>query len=185
VTVAERASADDADDVQILGAILAGGRSSRMGRDKAGVIVDGLTMREHVRRALAEVCDEVIVVGGDGADVDDPRQGPLLALLALLEARPGRTVLVAPVDQPRLTRAALVPLVAACGDDDGVCWADEPLPLCLGPRARPRLKTAIARGEGRVLSAITHQLPLVDDDVRAALVNVNTPADVAALARGS
>jgi len=167
--------------MQVLGAILAGGRSSRMGRDKAGVVVDGLTMREHVRRALAEVCDDVVVVGGDVADIDDPRQGPLPALLALLQARPGRTILVAPVDQPRLTAAALTPLVAACGDDDGVCWADEPLPLCLGPGAGRRIEAALARGEGRVFSAITRQLPLVDDDLRAALVNVNTPADVAAL----
>jgi molybdopterin-guanine dinucleotide biosynthesis protein A len=168
-----------------LGAILAGGRSSRMGRDKAVVVVDGATMRDHVRRALSEVCDEIVVVGGDGADVDDPRRGPLLALLALLQARPGRMVMVAPVDQPRLTRAALVPLVAACGHDDGVCWAHEPLPLCLGPGARPRIEAAIARGEERIASAVTRPLPLVDEGVRAALVNVNTPADLAGLAARS
>lgn len=153
-----------------------------MGTDKARVVVDGAAMAAHVRRALGEVCDEVIVVGGDGADVDDAREGPLLALLALLRARPGRTILVAPVDQPRLTPAALAPLVAACGDDDGVCWADEPLPLCLGPAALARLEARIAAGDRRVFAAVTRVLPIVDDAVRGALVNVNTPADVAALA---
>lgn len=165
-----------------LGAILAGGRSSRMGTDKATVVVDGATMREHVRRALAAVCDEVIVVGGAEADVNDPREGPLLALLALLRARPDRTMLVAPVDQPRLTPAALMPLVEACGPDDGICWADEPLPLCLGPAAVTRLEARVAAGERRVFSAVTRALPLVDTAVRAALVNVNTPTDIAALA---
>jgi molybdopterin-guanine dinucleotide biosynthesis protein A len=153
-----------------------------MGTDKAGVIVDGATMRAHVHRALATICDDVIVVGGLDADVEDSRQGPLLALLALLRARPGRTILVAPVDQPRLTTAALTPLVEACGDDDGVCWADEPLPLCLGPGALPRLEARVAAGDRRVFAAVSRTLPLMDDAVRAALVNVNTPADVAALA---
>jgi molybdenum cofactor guanylyltransferase len=168
-----------------LGAILAGGRSSRMGTDKARVVVDGVAMREHVRRALAAVCDDVIVVGGADADIDDPREGPLPALLALLRARPGRTILVAPVDQPRLCPAALTPLIAACGDDDGVCWRDEPLPLCLGPLALARLEAAAARGQHRVFAAVTRELAIVDDDVRAALVNVNTPADVAALVTAS
>ena len=155
-----------------------------MGTDKAGVVIDGITMREHVHRALAAVCEDVLIVGGVGADIDDPREGPLLALLALLRARPGRTIVVAPVDQPRLTPATLVPLIAACGDNDAVCWHHEPLPLCVGPLAVDRLESAIASGQRRVFSAVTRELPLIDEDIRASLVNVNTPADVAALTTG-
>lgn len=166
----------------ILGAILAGGRSSRMGTNKAAVVVDGAPMQERVRAALATVCDEVIVVGGDAADVDDPREGPLVALLALLRARPDRTILVAPVDQPRLDAGALRPLLASCDDDDAVCWQGEPLPLCLGPGVRPRLERIIASGARRMAAVITHVLRLDDDAIRAALINVNTPDDVAALA---
>lgn len=153
-----------------------------MGTDKAQVVVFGLAMREHVSRALWRVCDDVVIVGGDDATIVDPREGPLVAVLALVRAFPGRALLVAPVDQPRLNDGALRPLLAACGDDDSavVSWRDEPLPMCLGPAAAAHVESVLARGERRLLAVVTRQLPL-DDDVRRALVNVNRPADLAAL----
>jgi molybdenum cofactor guanylyltransferase len=167
----------------VVGAILAGGQSSRMGTDKAHVVIDGLSMREHVRRALWRVCDDVVIVGGDDATVVDPHQGPLVALLALVRAFPGRALIVAPVDQPRLDERALRPLLAACIDDDHavVSWHDEPLPMGLGSASARHIESVVARGERRLLAAVTRQLPLDDDDVRRALVNVNTPSDLAAL----
>jgi len=130
----------------ILGAILAGGRSSRMGTPKGAVLVDGAPMGALVRAALTTVCGEICQVGGEGADIDDSRDGPLRALLALLRARPDRMVLVAPVDQPRLAANALRPLIAACGVDDGVCWAALRWPRRVAPsRAARRWRRPPAR----------------------------------------
>jgi molybdopterin-guanine dinucleotide biosynthesis protein A len=85
----------------MLGVVLAGGRSRRMGRTKALVDVDGRPMARRVADALsAGGCDPVVIVGGDPAElgvlglpvVDDlhPGEGPLggvLTALALLTDR--------------------------------------------------------------------------------------------------
>src|SRR5256885_9103738 len=44
-------------------AILTGGQSRRMGRDKALLVLDGRTLLERTLATLAEVADEVIIVG--------------------------------------------------------------------------------------------------------------------------
>lgn len=50
------------------GAILCGGKSSRMKQPKAGILLSsGITLIEHVYLALKDVCREVVLVGhGEG-----------------------------------------------------------------------------------------------------------------------
>jgi len=76
--------------------ILAGGRSRRMGRDKARLPTGDGTLIEHLVRRLGPVVDEAIVAGGDEAlqpagarQIEDryPGMGPLAGMHAgLLEA---------------------------------------------------------------------------------------------------
>jgi molybdopterin-guanine dinucleotide biosynthesis protein A len=47
----------------ILGGVLVGGQSRRMGRPKQLVEIGGGTMVEHVVRALSEEVDEVVLLG--------------------------------------------------------------------------------------------------------------------------
>jgi molybdopterin-guanine dinucleotide biosynthesis protein A len=61
--------------VTTLGAILAGGRSTRFGSDKAVAMLRGRPLIEHVRQALARQCDEVGVVGREGGLADRPQRG--------------------------------------------------------------------------------------------------------------
>lgn len=94
-------------------ALLVGGASRRLGRPKALEPWAGSSFAERVGSALAEVADELVLLG-DGpvapplaatprlADATDAR-GPLAGLLALLRGRPDRAWLVAACDQPRLT----------------------------------------------------------------------------------
>ncbi|MBU6317480.1 MAG: NTP transferase domain-containing protein, partial [Acidobacteria bacterium] len=74
--------------MRVIGAVLCGGRSSRMGRDKALVPHRGIPMVRSVADALtAGGCSEVVAVGGDtvglgtlGFDVTPdlhPGEGPL------------------------------------------------------------------------------------------------------------
>ena len=52
---------------ELAGLLLAGGRSSRFGSDKALVVVDGLTLLERATRCLRDVCDgPLVVASGDG-----------------------------------------------------------------------------------------------------------------------
>lgn len=92
----------------MIGAILAGGRSSRMGRDKAAVEVAGRPMVTWVADALAAVCDPVVVVGRAEPlagletlpDAGGKYRGPLAGLVAAMEAHPSEIVAVVAVDQP-------------------------------------------------------------------------------------
>jgi molybdenum cofactor guanylyltransferase len=72
--------------VSVLGAILAGGKATRFGSDKALAMLDGRPLIEHVASSLAKQCDALVVAGRtqDGyICVDDhpaPDMGPLAGL---------------------------------------------------------------------------------------------------------
>ncbi len=91
------------------GAVLAGGASRRMGRDKAFVAVDGSPLVERSLAALAAAgAAEMFVVGGDRdrlrarghrtVDDDHPRQGPLGAIATALGHARHRLVVVLACD---------------------------------------------------------------------------------------
>ncbi|KQZ77172.1 molybdenum cofactor guanylyltransferase [Sphingopyxis sp. Root214] len=105
--------------MRTLGAVLAGGRSSRFGSDKALAMLDGRTLLDHALAALRPHCDAVVVVGRDEV-ADWPRldMGPLggMAGAFIHAADQGfDRVLTAPVDCVRLPddlRALLEPAPA-------------------------------------------------------------------------
>jgi molybdopterin-guanine dinucleotide biosynthesis protein A len=174
--------------MRTVGAILQGGRSSRMGRDKAFVVVDGVPMRERVRRALAAVVDEVVQLGGVAGGVEDvvvdAGDGPLLAVLALLRSGRGDRYLVAAVDQPLLDEALLRRLLEVdVGTEGGVAFVDEPVPCVLAAGARGRIE-AVARAGERRLGALTTTWLAPTTDERRRLANVNSPDDLRAVRRG-
>ncbi|HEV2596824.1 molybdenum cofactor guanylyltransferase [Sphingopyxis sp.] len=105
--------------MRTLGAVLAGGRSSRFGSDKALAMLEGRTLLDHAAAALAPHCDAVVVVGrGEIADWPRADMGPLGGIAgALIHAaeRGYDQLLTAPVDCVRLPgdlRALLEPAPA-------------------------------------------------------------------------
>jgi len=101
-----------------VGAILIGGRSSRMGSDKATIRVAGETMLERVGRVLAAAQLEVITAGSPARatgypNVADPSgtAGPLGGLFGALGYAGGRPVFLAAVDQPLLQSATVEALL--------------------------------------------------------------------------
>lgn len=102
--------------MRTLGAVLAGGRSSRFGSDKALAMLGGRTLLDHAVAALAPHCDAVVVVGReDVADWPRADMGPLGGIAGALihaEDRGFGQVVTAPVDCVRLPadlRALLEP----------------------------------------------------------------------------
>lgn len=101
----------------MLGLILAGGESKRMGSDKALIEVAGRPMIEWVVKALEDVCGRVLIAGRPGgwqgraglADETTSR-GPLAGLVPAL--RLGEPVLVVAVDQPWVRTETLMKLSA-------------------------------------------------------------------------
>lgn len=106
----------------MLGVILAGGHSSRMGTDKAFVEIHGRTMLASVAEALSAVVDDIVVVGraeleGYRAIPDEtPHQGPLTGVVTAL--RLGEDILCVAVDQPFLLQTTLRALAEAGRDQD-------------------------------------------------------------------
>jgi molybdopterin-guanine dinucleotide biosynthesis protein A len=189
----------------VAGAVLTGGRSSRMGRDKALIEVDGRAMAVRVAAALGRAgCAPVIGIGGDatglaaaglaaaGVDVVAdwwPGQGPLGAIITALlhveRARPGAATVVAACDLPWLdaeTVADLLPPrhVAQAPFDAivAVTDRDQPLCTCWMPDALAVLQRHFDDGERAVHAAWTDLRRVRVPVAAAALRNVNAPEDL-------
>lgn len=103
---------------ETLGVILAGGRSRRMGRDKAMTLLDGRTLLDWVAAAVSQVVSEVIVVGRQEAaglraipDALPGGRGPSAGIVTGLTAAGGGPILVVGVDQPWVRPATLAALL--------------------------------------------------------------------------
>jgi len=148
--------------------ILAGGRSRRMGRDKAGLPVGDRTLIEHLAHRLRPVVDETIVAGGSASlelagvrRIDDrqPGMGPLAGMHAGFLAARHSLVWVVACDLPDV-EPALGALMRNVAQD---CEA--------GQRS---VRSLLARCTVRYLTA--PELRAVDPGLRS-FRNINTPAD--------
>lgn len=173
--------------MKLLGAVLAGGRSSRFGSDKALALVEGRPLIEHVIAALQPQVAAVVVCGRDWpgfvalTDVPDlgpgPGLGPLAGLCAALidaERRGFDAVLCAPCDVPGLPvdlarRLSPGPAVAIGGRAVGL-W-----PAGLASALRERLDTVDDRSVRGWLAA-TGAREIDCGPLR----NINRPGDLAA-----
>lgn len=98
------------------GIILAGGKSSRMGQDKALIALNGKPMIAHVFAALSQECDQIIVASNNPthakfgtACVKDvfENSGPLGGIHAGLLAAKNDCALVLSCDTPFITNVLL------------------------------------------------------------------------------
>jgi molybdopterin-guanine dinucleotide biosynthesis protein A len=183
--------------VSLGGIVLAGGAGRRLGRPKAGVVLEGRTLVERAVEALRPHCRALLVVSRPevelpalDATVCHDRTGPdapLNALATGLATLETDDVLVLACDlpyaQPVVDRLAVAaPGVTAVARDRTSCrWQ----PLC----ARyPRL-AALEVCERLLASGDLRLLPLVDalaasaiDATDQELANVNSPDDLARVA---
>jgi molybdopterin-guanine dinucleotide biosynthesis protein A len=96
---------------QLSGFVLAGGKSTRMGQDKAAVTLNGRTLLEHALASLREVCRDVSILGkqelyGSQAPVYEdifPGCGPLGGIHAALSSSRSHFNLIIAVDTPFLS----------------------------------------------------------------------------------
>ena len=108
----------------VVAGILAGGKSTRMGRAKALIkLPTGKTMIEHAVRVARQITDEVVVLGREISmpeplaelpvlDDEKPNGGPLAGLCSLLKcADPGWRLLLA-CDMPYIESAVIRRLLA-------------------------------------------------------------------------
>jgi molybdenum cofactor guanylyltransferase len=171
----------------ILGAVLAGGRSTRFGGDKAAALLAGRPLIEHAFAALAPHCGAVVVAGRDWpeavtvADRPAPDMGPLGGLAGALHhaaAIGARAVLSVGCDTPHLPFALLAGLAAR---DDAAFVAALPV-IGIWPAALAEaLEAFVATDPRRSIRgwAATCGAMAIDGPQ---LANVNTLADLQGLA---
>lgn len=182
--------------------ILAGGRSTRMGCDKARLEWGGqplLTRQIALARSLGPA--EILISARRETDYRDfhhpvvpdrvPEAGPLAGLAAALEVARAPLVLVLAVDLPHLTRDVPERLLAECAPDCGVVprlpHGPEPLAAVYPRAAAPLAHEALAahRLTVRDFAAACAQAGLVrfldlPPKLATAFANWNTPCDIAA-----
>lgn len=159
---------------EVTGVILAGGRSQRMGTDKALLPVDGELLVERAARALAPFAHRLLVLDRPGEGplragqvlphwvrVYDrfPGTGPLGGLITALAAAPTPWVALAACDMPHLSPAYYEALVAQLRPGCQVLvprWAEgaEPLAGAYHREALPVLLDALERGERKLVRAV-------------------------------
>jgi molybdopterin-guanine dinucleotide biosynthesis protein A len=184
-------------------AVLAGGASRRMGRDKATLAVGGVELASLALAAAARVAHPVVLVAPEGHParrvaapaVADPGLGPLAALAAALDALEAEHVLVLATDHPGLRVELLARLVALAGEGEAVACRRGPRlePLVAVYERAPALAAARARlagpAGGRSLTGLLADLGTLvveepewrrlDPDGRS-FVDLDDPADLAA-----
>lgn len=110
--------------------ILAGGRSSRMGQDKALLQLQGKTMLQRTCDvAIAAGCHEVLISRNAAGYIQDEvaNRGPLAGIAAALKQANNEFCLVLPVDMPSLQPADLQPLL----NGESCYYADFTLPCVI------------------------------------------------------
>lgn len=159
--------------------MLAGGRSSRFGSDKAAALLHGRALADHAAAALAPHVAAVVTIGRED-DHPAPDLGPLGGIAgALLRAEAGgyASVLTIGCDMPLVPDKLLAALASALPS----CCSDAPVlghwPAGLGRMLAARLATQGDRSVRRWAAEIGATMIAAP----AALPNINTPADLRAL----
>jgi molybdenum cofactor guanylyltransferase len=185
-------------------AVLTGGKSSRMGRDKALVSIHGETILGRVIRVLSRVTSKVMIVGERDAyrDFGVPviadvvaGAGPLGGILTALSNSPADHMLIVGCDMPllngRLLQAiatepresdVLVPYL----DDDSDHHGYQPLHALYSVQCIDPIMARLKRGDLKIQAFLedvdtrllrSEWLRQFDPDLRS-FINVNTPAEL-------
>jgi len=173
----------------VLGIVLAGGGSTRMGTDKAQLVFEGETLLDRARRILAGTGCAHVRVGGRPGETDgiadrEPGGGPgrgLLDALTLAASLGLDGVLAIPVDTPLLGKAQLQPLMEA-PRERARAWRGHPLPVFL-PASRALTARCDVGSVRSLIEAGRAEWLEAGASVSAGLINVNAPEDFEALCR--
>lgn len=118
---------------KLLGLVLNGGQSSRMGRPKSELTLrNGNSLLTHMKGLLLESGAAQVYVSGCDIEDNYQGQGPLVGIEAALTTQPNAHWLVVPIDMPLLTKATLTNLIRqGCQTQQSCFYETMFLPLFL------------------------------------------------------
>lgn len=182
----------------VMGAVLAGGGSGRMGQDKALVPLKGMPLIEHVLRTVQKVCKGVVIVGDNAEEYNlagttvvcdiYKKCGPLGGIHAALTHVRTSACCIVSCDTPFIRPQLLYYLVDAWSGTVAVPAMDGQMyPLCgvYGRKVLPLLEDFLKCGRRSVreflqearakVVPITADLPFFAPTL---FFNVDTPVDL-------
>lgn len=175
------------------GFVLAGGRSSRMGRDKALLPYHGTTLVQHVAQAVEKAAGSVALVG-DPARYSAlgypvyrdkfPGCGPLGGIYTALAVSSTDWNLIVACDMPGVSVEVLEGLLERANGSDSDCVVAagptgeaEPLLAVYHRRCLPELEHAIREKRFKMRELVTVLGAQTQPVHSGVLSNVNTPAE--------
>lgn len=183
--------------------ILAGGKSSRMGQDKALLSFSGQTFLEHLVQFLAPLFQTTLVIVGDRTKLGGLRLGPARAYEDLMKDRgplagiytgllysTSKTSCVFTCDMPFVDESMIRRLVYAWEDGfEALCLETpsgqcQPFPGIYSSTARSLMGRFLRRGEGsmkRFFEAANVKTLFLGEERVQALTNMNTMEDYRAV----
>lgn len=183
--------------------ILAGGRSTRLGHDKAAGEFGGVSLLERTAGVMSTVCDEVIIAGRwrasrdwpaiAGTWVPDPdgAAGPLAGLRSGLAAARNDGCLAVACDMPFLSGPLLGYLLGLLGESDAVVpvihGRAQPLHAAYSTSSLPTIDSLLRLGARSLhdllsrlrVTYIGEQQCAEFDPAGLSTFNVNSPEDMA------
>lgn len=184
---------DRAARTPVLGIVLAGGQSRRMGTDKAALDYRGTEEARRVFSLLGEFCSEVYLsCRADQAELPGrkglsqihdnyPSWGPLTGILSAFEARPDAAWLVVACDLPKVDREVLDELFRGRNPFRfatafrGFEGFPEPLCTIYEPKARARLLQFVAAGADCPRKMLINSPVALLDEPGDKMTNANDP----------
>lgn len=187
-------------DLGISIAVLAGGKSSRMGQDKSLLPMAGQTMIEHIIAQLRPWTEELFI----GANypqtfaftglpvIMDAHEGfgPLMGIASCLEAAGRDRLFVLACDIPEIPSSFLHALTAQSLEADIVMPIDlegrsEPLMAIYSKKSLPAMKAMLERGARRIVSILSTEtltefdlsVVYVQSETESWYKNLNTKAE--------
>jgi molybdenum cofactor guanylyltransferase len=173
-------------------AILAGGASARMGRDKCLLPLDGRPMVEHIAQQLHSRFRRVLLSTNHpqryafldlrAVPDEEPGQGPLMGIASVLAASRSDTLFVTACDIPTIDGDLVTRLLAQAAHHDCVVPVTEagiePLFAVYRQSALPEMRRLLAQGERRVRALFSRvDTGLVDLHRADWYWNLNTEQD--------
>lgn len=184
--------------MKLKGIVLAGGKSSRFGSDKALARCGGMTLLEHAVNVLTGLQLDPAVIASSGKDYaflkctvhnDIVREkGPIGGLLTAFSVCPGQDLLVLTCDMPFVTGSVLSRLVRAYDARRSPTFfrsheIHRPFPGIYPSSCKRAAQLALSSGRLSLkyfLATLPNLKTISEPDDRRCFINMNTPEDLPA-----
>ena len=173
-------------DTKIIGAIVAGGKSRRMGTDKTRLKIGDRNLLEHARHIFSETKIETVLISHSDYIPDRISDcGPLGGIDAILDASAGKCshVIFLPVDMPMLKPDLLGLLKRSNPENIAVRFSQFAFPFRLANTAplRENVKRRLEQRRHLSLMSLQSSLGCLEVDIpeseKIAFSNLNSPQD--------